>query len=169
MQRRAFGLTLAAAPGGLALALAGCGFELRRAPAMRFRTIVLKGFDARSAVAALLKQRIDQSSTTRVVEAMAQAEVVFEAVTDARERSVVASTSAGQVREITLRSRLEFRLTTAGGRELIPLTQLLLSRDMSYNESVALAKQQEESELFRAMQADIVDQVLRRLAAVPAI
>jgi LPS-assembly lipoprotein len=43
---------------------------------------------------------------------------------------------------------------------------LLLSRDMSYSESFALAKEQEESQLFRAMQSDIVAQVMQRLARV---
>jgi LPS-assembly lipoprotein len=37
---------------------------------------------------------------------------------------------------------------------------------MSYNESAALAKASEEDALFRDMQADIVGQLLRRLAAV---
>ncbi len=35
---------------------------------------------------------------------------------------------------------------------------------MSYSESVALANAQEEAELLTAMQDDIVQQVLRRLA-----
>ena len=40
---------------------------------------------------------------------------------------------------------------------------------MSYNETAALAKEQEEAALYRAMQSDIVAQVMRRLAAVPAL
>ena len=51
-----------------------------------------------------------------------------------------------------------------GGRELVPPTELLLTRDMSYSEAFALAKAQEEAELLTAMQDDIVQQVLRRLA-----
>ena len=135
---------------GLApLSLAGCGFELRRAPELR--------------------QNINASKTTQVVEATSQAQVVLEATVDTREKSVVASTAAGQVRELQLRTRLEFRLRTLSGRELIPKTEILLSRDMNYTEDTALAKEQEETFLYRAMQSDIVGQVMRRLAAVPAI
>jgi LPS-assembly lipoprotein len=43
---------------------------------------------------------------------------------------------------------------------------ILLSRDMSYSETAALAKEQEENLLYRAMQSDIVAQVMRRLASV---
>ena len=153
----------------VAATLAGCGFELRRAPQLSFRTIALSGFEARSPLADELRTYINASQTTQVVDAVSHAQVVFEAMTDARERSVVASTAAGQVRELQLRTRLLFRLRSAGGRELIPPTELLLSRDLSYSESLALAKEQEEAQLFRGMQSDIVHQVLRRLAAVQAI
>jgi LPS-assembly lipoprotein len=147
-------------------ALAGCGFELRRAPELRFRTLALTGFAARSPLADELRMNINASRSTQVVEAPAQAQVVLEALTDAREKSVVASTAAGQVRELQLRARLKFRLRTPAGRELIPDTEILLTRDFSFSETAALAKEQEEAFLFRAMQSDIVAQVMRRLASV---
>jgi LPS-assembly lipoprotein len=151
---------------GAATALASCGFELRRPPDLHFRTIALSGFAPRSPLAEELRMNINASNTTTVVESLAQAQVVLESITDGRERGVVASTAAGQVREMQIRTRFVFKLRTASGRDLIPSTELLLSRDMSYSESVALAKEQEEALLWRAMQSDIVSQVMRRLAAV---
>jgi len=150
-------------------AAAGCGFQLRRAPELHFRTIALTGFRPRSPLAEELRLQLDSSPTTKVVEVAAQAQVVFEALLDARERSVVGSTAAGQVRELQLRTRLQFRLRTPAGRELIPATELVLARDMNYSEELALAKEQEEALLFRTMQSDIVAQVMRRLAAVQAV
>lgn len=156
-----------AALGGIALA--GCGFELRRAPELRFSSLALAGFKPKSTLADELRRQIGTSTTTVVVDSPAQAQVVLEALTDAREKSVVASTAFGQVRELQLRSRFGFRLRTPQGRELIPATEILLSRDMSYSESAALAKEQEEEALYRSMQNDIAAQVLRRLASVPAL
>ena len=152
-----------------AAALAGCGFELRRAPELRFSSLALAGFKPKSTLADELRRQIGTSTTTVVVETPTQAQVVLEALTDAREKSVVASTAFGQVRELQLRSRFGFRLRTPAGRELIPATEILLSRDMSYSESAALAKEQEEEALYRSMQNDIAAQVLRRLASVPAL
>ena len=40
------------------------------------------------------------------------------------------------------------------------------TRDVSYNETQALAKEAEEALLMRNMQSDMVQQLLRRLAAV---
>ncbi len=151
-----------------ASALAGCGFELRRAPELRFRTLALAGFGPKSPLAEELRTSIDASQTTVVVDAAPKAQVVLEALADAREKSVVASTAFGEVRELQLRSRFHFRLRTPQGRELIPATEILLTRDMSYRESAALAKEQEEAALYRSMQSDIVAQVLRLLASVPA-
>jgi LPS-assembly lipoprotein len=61
---------------------------------------------------------------------------------------------------------LRFKLRTPAGKELVPDTDLLLTRDVSFNESSVLAKEGEEQLLYRTMQSDMVVQVMRRLAAV---
>ena len=157
-------LTAAVLP--LVAALPGCGFELRRAPELRFRTILLTNFKPRSPLADELRMNINASKTTQVVDGVAQAQVVLEALEDVREKVVVASGAVGQVTEFRLRERFRFRLRSVNGRELIPETEILQSRDLSYTESAALAKEQEENFLYRAMQSDIVAQVMRRLASV---
>jgi LPS-assembly lipoprotein len=69
------------------------------------------------------------------------------------------------VREFQLRIRVKFRLRTLTGREVIAPTDIVQQRDFSYSETAALAKEAEEVMLYRDMQADIVQQLLRRLAA----
>ncbi len=145
-------------------ALTGCGFELRRPPPLAFSSIALTGFAPRSPMAMELKEALLRS--VRVLDSPAQAEVVLHATTDARERSVVAQTSAAQVRELQLRVKFNFKANTPTGRELLPASALLLARDMSFNESAALAKEHEQAELYREMQSDVVLQVMRRLAAI---
>ena len=145
--------------------LAACGFELRQAPKLPFRSIALVGFSPTSPLAAALRQQL-VSSQVQLLESPARAEAVLEALADARERSVVASTAAGQAREVQLRVKLRFRVATPAGKLLLAADELLLTRDMSYSETAALAKAQEEALLYRAMEDDIVAQVLRRLAAI---
>ena len=82
---------------------------------------------------------------------------------------MVALNSAGQVRELELRLRVKFRLRGKDGKELIPETELLQKRNVSYNSSVVLAKEAEEALLYRDMQTDVVQQLMRRLAAVKEI
>lgn len=148
---------------------AGCGFRLRQPPVLAFRTVQLSGFAPRSPLADTLRGRLAESASTRIVDSLAQAEEVLESLAGTRERRVVASTAAGQVRTLQLTARFRFRLKTPSGRELIAPTEIVQHRDMSYDESLALAKEQEEALLFRGMQNDIASQVLRRLASVQAI
>lgn len=151
---------------GLAGVLGGCGFALRQTPALPFGRIALLGFDERSPLGLELRQRLSDAGIA-MVWTPAQADVVLRVLEDRREKSVVASTAAGQVRELQLRVKLVFRLDTPAGRALVPDTELLLSRDMTTSETAALAKEQEEAELYAAMQADIVQQVLQQLSRAP--
>ena len=144
--------------------LPGCGFQLRQPPRLPFASIALVGFAPRSPLAEELRRQLVRQ--VLVLEDAAKAEVVLRALEDVRERSIVASTSAALVREQQLRLQLHFRAETPGGRELIPRVELLVTRDLSYRETAALAKEHEEAELQRELQADVVAQVLRRLAAV---
>jgi len=52
---------------------------------------------------------------------------------------------------------------------LIAPTEIVQQRDISFNESAVLAKEAEEALLYRDMQTDIVQQLLRRLAAVKSL
>jgi len=151
---------------GAAFTLAGCGFELKRPPELGFKTIQLAGFPSRSPLAAELKSNIDASTTTRVVDAGQGAQAVLQAITESREKVVVAQTAANQIREFELRLRFEFRLLEPTGKVLIPDSEILLTRSLTYTETAALGKEQEEAFLYRVMQSDIVSQVLRRLASV---
>jgi LPS-assembly lipoprotein len=146
------------------VALAGCGFQLRQPARLQFGSIALQGFSKRSLLEEELKRQLLMQ--VKVLDTPDKADVILQALDDVREKSVVASTAAAQVRELTLRLKFNFRARTPGGRDLIPRAELLLSRDLSYSETAALAKELEEAELFREMQADVVAQVLRRLAAV---
>ncbi|MEY8875396.1 MAG: LPS assembly lipoprotein LptE [Leptothrix sp. (in: b-proteobacteria)] len=144
--------------------LAGCGFQLRQPPRLSFASIALVGFAPRSPLAEELRRQLARQ--VRVLDDPGKAEVVLRALDDAREKSIVASTSAALVREMQLRLRLNFRADTPGGRELIARAELQVARDLSYSETSALAKESEEAELYREMQGDVVAQVLRRLASV---
>ena len=95
-----------------------------------------------------------------------QAKQLFEKFGVATPKGIVASTAAAQVREVQLRLRFHVSARTPAGRLLIPRAELMVARDLSTSEAAALAKAFEEAELYREMQADVVQQVLRRLASI---
>jgi LPS-assembly lipoprotein len=152
-------------------ALAGCGFQLRQAPQFAFSSIYVAAAP-NSALGKELRRSIASSDSVRVVDdpaAQAAAQVVLDLLADQREKVVVGLSASGQVREFQLRTRVRFRLRTPAGKELIPETELLQQRDISFNESAVLAKEAEENLLYRDMQTDIVQQLMRRLAALKTV
>ena len=149
------------------LALGACGFKLRGAPDFTFKTIFI-GAVAMSTLGNELKRSIDSGGAAKVVP-LDQAQVVLDVLADQREKVVVGLNASGQVREFQLRIRFRFKLRTPAGKELIPETELLQQRDISFSESAVLSKQAEENLLYRDMQSDIVQQLMRRLAAIKTI
>ena len=151
--------------------LAGCGFKLRGPFKFAFDSIYV-ALPEGSSLGNELRRQIASSGQVRVVREPAQvptAQVVLESLVDQREKSVVGLTSAGQVREFQLRLRFRFRLRTRDGKVLIDNAEILQQRDVSFSETTALASEAQEQLLYRDMQSDIVQQVLRRLAAVQVL
>ena len=151
-----------------ALALPGCGFQLRQAPPFAFRRIFVNAAPA-SPIGRDLKRALASAGTVSVVEDPAAADVVLDVLTEQREKVVVGLSAVGQVREFELRVRFRFRLRTPQGKDLIGDAEIAQQRDISFTESSALAKESEEQLLYRAMQAEVVHQTLRRLAAVDRV
>lgn len=150
--------------------LAGCGFQLRQAPTFAFDTMYVAAPPA-SPFGQELKRTIAASGKVKTL-ADAQAttaQVVLDLLDERREKVVVGLNASGQVREFQLRERIRFRLRTPQGKELIEPTELLQQRDISFNESAVLSKEAEENMLYREMQTDLVQQLMRRLAALKGL
>jgi LPS-assembly lipoprotein len=153
----------------VALGLSACGFELRHAPHFAFSTIYIGSAPA-SALGNELKRSVATSDGVTVVPSLAgNPQVIMDVLGEQREKAVVGLNASGQVREFELRLRFKFKLRTPQGKELIPETELLQQRDISYNETAALSKETEENLLYRDMQTDLVQQLMRRLAAVKTL
>ncbi len=166
MQRR---LILSLAGTG-ALLTAGCGFRLRGTPNFAFKSIYVNAPQG-SGLVDDLRRALTANSALRVItvpQQMLEADVILDVLADRREKTVLGTSSAGQVREFQLRVIFSFRLRTPQDRELMELTELQQQRDISYNESAALAKENEEALLYRDMQSDLVQQIMRRLSSVRA-
>ena len=68
------------------------------------------------------------------------------------------------MREKRLRYRYGYRVVDDKGRDLIAPGVIELNRDISYADSDVLAKTQEEDLLWRDMESDLVQQLMRRLS-----
>ncbi len=143
--------------------LAGCGFRLRGTAEVPFETLYLPG--ATSGIALDLKRYIQAGTNARVVDDAAKADAIMQFTEEGRLKEVLSLTGTGKVREFQLRYRVGFRVHDGKGTDFVPQSVIQLTRDVTFNDAEILAKEQEEQILFRDMQTDMVQQILRRLAA----
>ena len=147
----------------LLLTLAACGFKLRGTAEVPFETLFLPG--ATGGIALDLKRNIQVGTNAKVVDDAAKAEAVLQFTEETKQKEVLSLTGTGKVREFQLRYRVGFRVHDNKGGEYVPQSSIQLTRDVTFNDTEILAKEQEEQILFRDMQTDMVQQILRRLAA----
>ncbi len=148
--------------------LASCGFRLRGSQTLPFKTIYL-AFPPNSPLGTELARNITAGTNTEVVRDRTKADAIFELLSEAREREVLAINAQGSAREYQLRLRLAFRVHDGKGTEFMPANAVLVQRDLAFNEQQVLAREAEEGLLFREMQTDAVQQILRRIAAAKPV
>jgi len=148
----------------LMLLLAGCGFKLRGTADVPFEALYMPG--AATGIALDLKRNIEAGTKVRVVDDPKKADAILEFTQEAREKEILSLTGTGRVREFTLRYRVGFRVHDGKGADYIPANVIRLTRDVTYNDAEILAKEAEEQLLFRDMQTDMVQQIMRRLSSV---
>lgn len=144
--------------------VAGCGFQLRGAYSLPYESIYIAVADT-SLVGANLKRAIRASGSTRLADTPADAQATFLPTAEAKDPVVLSYSSSGRVREKRLRYLYGYRVVDSKGRDLVLPGQVELSRDLTYADSDVLAKTQEEDLLWRDMETDLVQQLMRRLAA----
>jgi len=147
----------------LALALAGCGFRLRGTADVPFEALYLPS--AGSGIGLDLKRYILAGTRARVVDDPKQADAILEFSGESRDKQILSLTGTGAVREFQLRYRVGFRVHDGKGGDYVPQSAIQLTRDITFNDTLVLAKEAEEQLLFRDMQTDMVQQIMRRLAA----
>jgi LPS-assembly lipoprotein len=145
----------------LALVMAGCGFHPRGQATLPFNTLYV---DGSTALLTELKRNIAAGTNTHLVPQAAGADAVFSVDAELREKVILSLDTSGRVREYQLRYRVAFRVHDNKGRNWLPPDEMVLTRDLTFNDQV-LAKEAEEVLLYRDMQTDMVQQIVRRLAA----
>ena len=132
----------------LTLLLSACGFQLRGSHALPFETL-----------------HIAASTSTRVVATAAEAQATLIVLGDLSQKKIMSLNSAGRVREYQLERTFVFMVANAAGQQFVPQSTIRITREMTFDDAAVLSKQAEETLLWRDIQNDMVQQLMRRLAA----
>jgi LPS-assembly lipoprotein len=147
----------------LSLFLSGCGFQLRGTADLPFQTIYMP--PASAGIALDLKRNIIAGTNTKVVDDTKTAEAQLQITQELRDRVILSLAATGRVREYQLRYRVGFQIVDGKGGQFVAPTSILLTRDITFNDSDVLSKEVEEGQLYRDMQFDMVRQIMLRMAA----
>ena len=156
-----FGLMVLAV--GLGTLMAGCGFQLRGSYSLPYESIYVAGADYNLIVANM--KRAIRNTGTRLADSKDDAQATFIPAGEKREAKILSLSSSGRVREKRLVYTYNYRVVDSKGRDLVLPGAVELTRDITYADSDVLAKTQEEELLWRDMEGDLVQQLMRRLAA----
>ena len=159
---------------GLTVLLSACGFHLRGSNGsfmLPFATMYI-GLPETSPLAIDLKRYIRAIGSTEVVDTKDGADAILDVLSDPernRTKTILSLNSNGRVSEYQLGYSINFRVLDKAGNQLLAPTTISLNRPITFNESQVLAKETEEAQLYRDMRNDLVQQIMRRLAAIKPV
>ena len=150
-----------------ALVLAGCGFQLRgtKSGNLPYKTMYI-ALPETADVRIWMERYINAAGSTEIVSDAKQADATFQQLIDTRQKTILSVNAQGRVREYRLQLNYTFRLVNQKGQVLIPPNEISLSRDITFDDSNVLAKDLEEGLLWRDMNNDLVNQIMRRLSII---
>ena len=146
----------------LAAPVAGCGFRLRGAFTVPFKTIYLDA-DMDSPFGANLKRQLESDSDATIVTNPQEAEAILKILSIQKSRTAGA-TSSGEVRQYRLTETVRFRVSNPKGVEYMEETSVSGSRFLSYSaDKDYLSRENEEATVYSEIEADLVAQMMRRI------
>ncbi len=146
-------------------AVAGCGFKLRGPTQFPFKKLYTSFADS-SPVGADFKRLMRAQDSVEFVAKPEEGEVRLMVLQDLREREIVGYSATGRPREYQLRQKLRYQILDSKADPIGSSAEIVIRRDISTSDALINAKQQEEELLYREMQDDLVQQLLRRLSVV---
>lgn len=151
----------------LAAIVAGCGFQLRGTLSsnLPYKTMFI-ALPETADVRIWMQRYINATGQTKIVDSAKEADAVFQQLQDSRIKTILSVNAQGRVREYRLQLDYKFRVVNAKGQELVGPNEINLSRDITYDDSTVLAKDLEEGLLWRDMNNDLVNQIIRRLSII---
>ncbi len=154
--------------GGLSIlamsVLSACGWRLRGKIDLPYKSLLISGNLTQE-----LRDDLDmllRVNDIQIVKNVKDAELVLEIISEQNARQILSYNGAGQITSYRIISRIVFRAFDPNGVELMPESDIYLTRDIDFNQSNVQAFDQQVAEFVKTMRIDIVSQLMRRLASI---
>jgi LPS-assembly lipoprotein len=144
--------------------LSACGWRIRGKVDLPYKNILISGNlsqELRDDLEMML--RVNDIQIVKVVK---DAELVLEIISEQNARQILSYNGAGQITAYRIISRLSFRAFDPNGIELMPESDIYITRDIDFNQSDVQSFDFLVADYVKNMRIDIVAQLMRRLESI---
>jgi LPS-assembly lipoprotein len=141
-----------------------CGFKLRGSVSIPYKVIAITGVPS-PLLRSDLEMMILTGSDSKVANNAKDADLILEIISEQNTREILAYNAAGQISAYRLNSRVAFQATDQNGADVVPESEIYVTRDMDFSVSTVLATDVQQQQFTNAMRMDLSLQILRRMSA----
>ena len=143
--------------------LMACGYRLRGMVDLPYKAIAITG-NPSPPMRADLQKVILTGTDAKVAINPKDADLILEITNDISGREILAYNSSGQISAYRLNIRVGFRAFDTAGGEIVPDSEIYITRDMDFSVSTVLATDVQQQQFLTSMRSDLAVQILRRVA-----
>ena len=160
IRRTLLGLIITAPLSGLM----ACGYRLRGMVDLPFKVIAIVG-NPSPPLRADLQTAILTGTDIKVAINPKDADLILEVTNEINGREILAYNSNGQVSAYRLTIRVTFRAYDITGGDIVPESEIYMTRDMDFSNTTVLATDVQQQQFLALMRKDLALQILRRISA----
>ena len=160
IRRTLLGLIITAPLSGLI----ACGYRMRGRVDLPFKVIAIVG-NPSPPLRADLQIAILTGTDVKVAINPKDADLILEVSNEINGREILAYNSNGQVSAYRLTIRVTFRAYDITGGDIVPESEIYMTRDMDFSNTTVLATDVQQQQFLALMRKDLALQMLRRISA----
>ena len=159
-RRTLLGLIITAPLSGLI----ACGYRMRGMVDLPFKVIAVTG-NPSPPLRADLQTAILTGMDVKVAINPKDADLILEVTNEINGREILAYNSNGQISAYRLTIRAMFRAYDVAGGDIVPESEIYMTRDMDFSNTTVLATDVQQQQFLTLMRKDLAVQILRRISS----
>ena len=160
IRRTLLGLIITAPLSGLI----ACGYRIRGMVDLPFKVIAITG-NPSPPLRGDLQTAILTGTDVKVAINPKDADLILEVTNEINGREILAYNSNGQISAYRLTIRAMFRAYDVAGGDIVPESELYMTRDMDFSNTTVLATDVQQQQFLTLMRKDLAVQILRRISS----
>ena len=144
--------------------ITACGFRLKGAVDLPYKALAITG-NPSPQLRGDIQTAVLTGTAVKVAINPRDADLLLEIINETTTQEILAFNANGQISAYRLNIRVTFRTFDIAGTEIIPESEIYITRDLDFSVSTVLANDAQIQSFLGLMRRDLAIQILRRVAA----